>query len=393
MNKIVVLIATLLLACACLAQDGLKQYVIGEYYEIESDVLGETRSVIVSTPIGYDEGDQEYAVIYLLDGNSHFQHTNGIVTFMFMRGLMPPAIIVAVTNTKRIRDMTPMAEDMTRFPTGGGADNFLDFFESELIPFVDENFRTHPYRVLIGHSLGGLFAIHALVNRPDVFDSYISISPSLWWDEQKLVDDADKFFASQVELNKSIYLTMGDEGGSTAGGLLKLTGVLSEHEPKGFKWDWRVMEDETHGTIPYRSTRQGLYFIFGDWMLGDLEELYDSGGGVQGLLDKAQAITAKFKFEKRISGREIVTLCFQLLSSDRLDEALSVLEFDKEKYPPVVGAYLSLGEGYVEIDDDEKAKYCFTEALKLDPKNEVARTALTKLGVDPDSIVIPPPGR
>ena len=101
---------------------------------------------------------------------------------------MPATIVVALQNTERGRDMTPPAEtddEMTSMiGDSGGADDFIAFFRDELIPYVDSNYRTTGYDILVGHSLGGLVAIHALVHHPDVFEAYVPISPRLWWDGQ-----------------------------------------------------------------------------------------------------------------------------------------------------------------------------------------------------------------
>lgn len=161
---------------------------------------------------------------------------------------------------------------------GGGAANFMRFFGEELIPHIDSTFRTHDYRMLVGHSFGGLFAVHALVHDPDLFDAYIAISPSLQWDEQMLVSQADAFFRDTDALAKTLYMTTGNEGMGLTGGVLKLAGVLTEHTPAGFEWDSRIMSEETHNTVVHRSTRQGLEFVFRHWGLRDVVALYDSGG-------------------------------------------------------------------------------------------------------------------
>lgn len=76
------------------------------------------------------------------------------------------------------------------FPTSGQADRFLDFLEKELIPHIDRNYRTYPHRIIAGWSFGGLLATHALIHRPEIFDAYLAISPSLWWDEELLLAEA-----------------------------------------------------------------------------------------------------------------------------------------------------------------------------------------------------------
>ena len=90
--------------------------------------------------------------------------------------------MVGVVNVDRVRDLTPEPgeADRKRYPSSGHADRFRRFLEEELVPYVDTHFRTQPFRILAGHSHGGLFAIHALLSG-DAFDAFIASSPSLYW--------------------------------------------------------------------------------------------------------------------------------------------------------------------------------------------------------------------
>ena len=179
--------------------------VIGEKFQIESKVLAETRTYVVHTPASYKSGKDAYPVLVLQDAEGHFAHTSAAVDLLSANGRIPPMIVVGINNTDRTRDMTP-SKPSTGFGgtpwtgSAGGADKFLSFIADELLPTIDGNYRTRPYRVLIGHSLGGLFAVYALMNRPEVFKGYLIISPSLWWDDQALVKAAEPYFAAHKDL-------------------------------------------------------------------------------------------------------------------------------------------------------------------------------------------------
>jgi hypothetical protein len=165
--------------------------VIGEKFQIESRVLAETRTYVVHTPDYYKKRTDAYPVLVLLDAENNFAYTSAAVHLLSANGRIPAMIVVGINNTDRTRDMTP-SRPASSFGgaswTGGGADKFLSFIADELLPTIDRNYRTRPYRVLIGHSLGGLFAVYALLNRPEVFKGYIVTSPSLWWDDQALMN-------------------------------------------------------------------------------------------------------------------------------------------------------------------------------------------------------------
>jgi len=158
-------------------------------------------------------------------------------------------IIVGVNNTDRARDMTPTKPatafgDMPWRGGVGGADKFLSFIADELLPTIDRNYRTRPYRVLVGHSLGGLFAVYALINRPEVFKGYVVISPSLWWDDQVLVKAAQPFFAAHEDLRADLYMSMADEGDAMLGGAWKLSAVLEESKLANVRWQIQLSPEE-----------------------------------------------------------------------------------------------------------------------------------------------------
>ncbi len=182
---------------------------IGERFSIVSRVLGEERAYWVSLPASYHDstfGLRAYPVLYLLDGPAHFHSASGMVQFM-SAGIngniqVPELIVIAIPNTNRNRDYTPTHStignggiEVPSLDVSGGGDRFLEFIGDELFPTIDAGFRTLPYRVLMGHSFGGLLTVHALQSAPGMFQSFISIDPSLWWDDQVLVDRARRGIA------------------------------------------------------------------------------------------------------------------------------------------------------------------------------------------------------
>jgi hypothetical protein len=155
-------------------------------YTLRSGRLGESRVVDVALPAGYEANlSQHYPVLYVLDGEAEGQAAVAVTRFYASTGQLPPMIVVAVRNTQRTRDLTPPAvAGFTPLPDvgpSGGADAFLGFLADELIPWVNQGYRTAPMRVLVGHSLGGLFALYALADRPQLFNGYLVMEPATWW--------------------------------------------------------------------------------------------------------------------------------------------------------------------------------------------------------------------
>ena len=358
--------------------------VIGKKLELFSEVLNEDRPLIIGTPRRYDASEEHYPVVYLLDGDAHFHHTTGTADHLARNGRMPEVIVVAIPNTDRSRDLTPpsaQGSDREDFPTHGGADAFLRFISDELMPWVDRQYRTRPHATLIGHSFGGLFAIHALLTRPDVFDAYIAISPSLQWDDQRLALQAAGVFESTPELTADLYMTVGNEGRALLGGVRKLAAALDEHAPKRFRWAFRLMEEESHGSVPLRSTRQGLEAVFDGWNLHDVLATFDRGG-LEAIDDHYSRGGARFGYERSTPTNAVLTLIFQLLEGERLEEAAAVLLRDPETHAPAPAALAELADAYAERNDRARALEYYTMSLQANPGNERVRRKLLEMGVD-----------
>jgi len=168
-------------------------------------------------------------------------------------------------------------------PTSGGGDHFLDFIQKELMPQIEKRYRTSCYRVFAGHSLGGLMVIHTLITRPDLFQAYIAVSPSLQWNEQRTLHQAQQFFAEQAELKKALFFSLGNEGNTPipwGKALSSCRKPLAAKAPKGFHWDSARYPDETHGSTVLRAHYAGLRTVFADWQM----PVNPQDGGPEGAL-------------------------------------------------------------------------------------------------------------
>ena len=382
-----------LLTAACLALAALAQaqqagepVVIGERRQIQSVILNEARPLLVAKLAGYEQESDRYPVLYLLDGDSHFHHASGIVSFLADSERIPKMLVVAIPNTNRPRDLTPPSQaelDVRFFPTRGGADAFLRFLSEELAPWVERNYRTRPYRILVGHSFGGLFAIHALTTRPEAFNAYIVIDPSLHWNNQALVSQCERLFSTRRELEADLYMTATAEGGAAMGGVRKLAGSLGEKAPKGFRWSLQLMPEETHVSTPHRSIYSGLDTIFAGWRLTNPFELYEKGG-LEAVHRHFREGGERFSYERRTPAFTISMVVHGLMQAGKLEEAAAVLLHDRKEYPPPWNQLDALARKYSERGDAERAIQYYTLSLKENPGNEWAKKKLAELGRPPE---------
>lgn len=224
---------------------------IGKTLQIESSVLGESRILNIYLPMGYEADSlKEYPVIYLLDGSADedFIHIAGLVQFASFAwvNLIPESIVVGIGNVDRKRDFTfPSSNklDLEEFPSSGQSENFIEFIAMELQPFIDSHFRTKNTSTLIGQSLGGLLATEILIERADLFDRYIIVSPSLWWSNEQLLKE-DSISCPE---DKSIYIAVGKEGEVMERLAKELYEKLVTNKTENSELYFEFMKEKTHG--------------------------------------------------------------------------------------------------------------------------------------------------
>jgi uncharacterized protein len=239
---------------------------IGETIEVESKILDQTRTINIYLPSNYSkDGTKKYDVIYLLDGglDEDFIHISGIVQFLTLSWInkLDESIVVGIANTDRKRDFTfptRLTKDKTDFPSNGHSASFISFLEMELQPFIAEHYRTTANKTLIGQSLGGLLATEILFKFPDLFDSYIIVSPSLWWDSGSLLD------MDQVNISgkKSIYIAVGKEGEMMEQAARTLHKKISAAELKGLELYFDFFENQSHGDVLHLAVYSTFEKIF-----------------------------------------------------------------------------------------------------------------------------------
>ena len=364
--------------------------VIGTKFQIESQVLAETRTYWIHTPFKYKSGKDAYPVLILQDPESEFTLATAAVDMLSENGRIPPMIVVGIKNTNRTRDMTPSRPAKTFGGSAGGADKFLAFIADELLPTVDRTYRTRPYRVLVGHSLGGLFAVYALMSRPDVFQGYIAISPSLWWDDQALVKASPPFFAAHKDLRADLYLSMGSEGQEMLGGAWKLSAVLEESKIPDLRWQFKRSPEEDHGTIPYLSIYEGLQAIFRGYRIADPIELFDQAG-LSGLERHYVEVSKRLGYPVEVPLAIYARMVWELSSRDRFADAEAIGRKMLERDPTNTQTLSQLAEVAGMQKDDARAIGYLTQALQSYPGNTEARASLVNHKVDLDTVVPSPP--
>ncbi len=379
-------------------QDKKQDIKIGEKFSFRSKILNEERSYWVYLPDSYNNTlymPQRYPVLYLLDGDAHFHSASGVVQFM-STGIngniqIPELIIVAIPNTDRTRDLTPTHSEISLdgkehafLKTSGGGDKFLQFMREELFPQIESRYRTLPYRILVGHSSGGLLALHAFLNSPEMFNAYIAIDPSLWWDNQVLVRQAERRLKEVPKRRASVYISLANTpnvGGVSSkpheNAVRRFAQRLKSAAPSGVRSTLQFFKAEDHGSVPLLSLYYGLLYIF-DGYRPSWQQIFEQ---------PAEALNAHFK---RISERLGLNLLppeafvngigyVMLYQYNDVEKAIDFFKLNVRNYPDSWNVYDSLAEAYQVKGDKSLAIENYEKSLKLNPSNQNAVKRLQAL--------------
>lgn len=342
--------------------------------KIKSAVLGEERTILIRTPAGYETNNIKYPVFYMTDGAAHIGHTSSTIDFLVQNGRMDDMILVGITNTDRTRDLTPdkaVGPNAGQFPTAGGADNFLKFIATELIPEIEKTYRTQPYRVLAGHSLGGLFTINTLVTRPELFNSYVAVSPSLQWSDDATLKRAEEFFKTRKELNVTLFTSLGDEPGDIGKDFMAFKELLSKTNIKGFEYEAVQWKDEDHGSVVLRSHYAGLRKVYAGWQMPRDPETGAVAGGLKAADEHYSWLSKKFGYAIPTPEALINQIGYQYLlgATPDADAAIATFKVNVERYPKSANVYDSLGEAYERTGHMDWAAPQYEKAQALGKQN------------------------
>jgi len=257
--------------------------------KFNSRIMGEERTIWIRVPASYNEASsstQTYPVIYVLDGKSAFFPVTGVVSFMseedHVNYQIPEMIVVGVDTENRFRDLTPIKStkqangEESKTPVqklmmsgSGGGEQFLNFLKEEVFTYIEKNYRTNPFRIYVGHSLGGLTATYTFLKHPDLFNATISIDPSLWWDGAKYVNEAPELLKTMPKDQiRKYYVSVIDSssyGGSLqfhTNAIFNIGKAMENVSSKNIQYKVDYIANTDHSSIPMLSWYNGLLFIF-----------------------------------------------------------------------------------------------------------------------------------
>ena len=383
--------------------------IIGKIDSIQSTILNEKRKIWIYVPSEDASGiyaKQRYPVVYLLDGDAHFSSVVGMIQQLStVNGNMicPDMIVVGIPNTDRTRDLTPTHVDVdppfmdSAFSkTSGGGEKFISFIEKELMPYIDAQYPTEPYKILIGHSFGGLTVMQTFVHHTNLFNSYICIDPSMWWDKQTLLKEAKKVLADKKFQGTSLFLAIAntmedgmdintvskDTSGSTRHirSILELRSYFENNNQNGLKYRSKYYNDDSHGSVPLIAEYDALHFLFDFYPLKlTFRDFTDTTAALADKYKKHFSTVSKQMGYKVAPSEDLINgMGYQALGSKQFKKAESFFKYNIDNYPESYNVYDSMGDYYVAIGDKPNAIKYFEKALSI-KENPDTRKKLEKL--------------
>jgi len=338
---------------------------------IHSKALNEDRTLWIHLPDSYTtHNKQSYPVLYLLDGDSHFKYAAEMTSYLagYDRNRTPEMIVVGIVNVDRGRDFNP-----TRNGDSAAASRFLQFIASEAVPYVDKNYRTQPYRILAGHSLGGLFALYAWEKAPQLFSSAILISPAIDGANQVFTNRFPASLQHPSHQRGKFFITLGNENPHVVD---TLAAMLKKDAPKNLQWQLNKYEAENHFSVTYKSLFDGLKFIYANWFI----DFYGSRKmAYKDISTHFDSLSVEFGY-KISPTEEFVNNCgYRQLRLGNTSEAIDIFQHNIALFPQSANAYDSMGEAYMVNGDKEKAIANYEKSIRLNPANEDGKAMLQKL--------------
>jgi uncharacterized protein len=370
--------------------------VIGIIDSIHSKILGEQRKIWVYVPNSGPDGiysKQRYPVVYLLDGDAHFYSVVGMIQQLSQvngNTICPEMIVVGIPNTDRTRDLTPThivsdlpMMDSASSVTSGGGEKFISFIEKELIPHIDSIYPTEPYRMLIGHSFGGLMVINTIVHHSNLFNSYVSIDPSMWWDNYRLLKETKTALATKDFKGTSLFLGIANtmpDGMDTLKArtdttldtkhirsILELNSYLSTSKQNGLKSKSKYYSSDDHGSVPLIAEYDALHFIFDYYPLKlTRPEYMDMNKDVISKMEKHyEYVSKQLGYKVKLPESMINSMGYQKLGAKNYDMAEYLFKLNIANYPESANTYDSLGDLYDAKGDKKNAITNYKKALSI----------------------------
>ena len=319
--------------------------------EIYSQILQENRTLQIGTPDSYGISNSVYPVLFVLDSEYIFEYAMGSVKFLGNDfGLHPEVITVGIPNTDRNRDLY-----VNLLPNDPYL-KFAQFLEAELLPYIQNNYRTNGFNLLYGWSSGAGLANYMMVKSPKTFDAYILAGAGIG-------PNTATFIEQELDPKgyEHAFLFASAEGTTPrAAGLKTHQQLLEEIHPKGLDWRFKTYPNINHVEAMSKGLYDGLQFVFKDYHIPDSLVFL----GCQKVLDYYQGLQGKYGFQTQIPLGAINEISGMLMQQEQWEEAQKLLDHGLFLYPESHTLWAAKAEMCLGLNQVQKAIQNYQTALR-----------------------------
>ncbi|MCH7523677.1 MAG: esterase [Bacteroidetes bacterium] len=333
------------------------------YEEFESYKLGETRQIKIQLPRNYDENtDQSYPLFIVFDGDYMFEVVAGNVDYYSYWEDMPEAIVVGINQSDTRNDDCYYSEQ-NDLPVESGAD-FFEFIGMELIPHIENNYRTENFRVAVGHGETANFINYFMLKAKPLFQAYIVISPSL----APSMNDYISQRLQQYETKLFYYLaTASNDIKSIKKDTETLNTAITSIDNKNILYNFDNFEGATHYSAPAHAIPKALESIFYVFQPISKKEYKESiltleTSPVEYLLDKYKVISDLFGIDKQILINDFKAIAAAIKKKEQWDYFEDLGKLARKEYPDTVLGNYYLARFYEENGQPKKAMRTYRSA-------------------------------
>jgi predicted alpha/beta superfamily hydrolase len=344
-------------------------YIKSETYQVD-------RKLSIHLPADFSKS-KKYPVSFVLDSQDQLEDHVSVVNFLSKKGVIPEMIVVGIHQVNRGSELTHVHDSLNFMPFNGRGAKFEEFLTKEVIPYIDSVYGVSPYRILTGHSLGGLFAANVML-KSDLFDAYILLDPALWWKDAQIMDEVRKKQLDVEWQSDKIYLAIANSLPShivdanvaqkdTTNATLGFRSVVNFdelfqsgmiHKESGY------YPKESHGTIPFVGTYDGMKFLFSFYKKPSFQSMTDSSHII--LEEHYKMVSKKLNYEVLPSTYDLTGMAWRCQEIDKNHgRAFSFIQLYIKLYPKDAKAYMLMGKHYEIIGKKKKSKEFYEKGMEL----------------------------
>lgn len=361
-----------LIFCLGFGWHGYNQTSTDIEHTIKSEYFETDRTIQVHFPKNYSK-TEHLPVVYILDAqwDAYFKLTTAIIDYLIVTNEFPRSLVVGINAENRQYELTPtpVNEDW-QIPSLGGAKLLENHITNEIWPLLEHEYNPAPFKICIGHSLGGTFVLNSLVDNPSLFNAYIAISPNLQIDDEEIILKIQRHGSELSNSNKFIYTSIGTEGNTESMFLdpaKNLDSILKPYTSATLEWNFSIYQGFNHATSPLEGIHNSLLKLAEKWTISNLqkEEIASS-------MDVLAQFNGFYTNLSNWAGYTILPNKNDFYSFTRFleektqyQDAINIYKAAIERFPTESRFYNCIAENLIKLEQKNEAKAYLQEALKV----------------------------